>query len=736
MQLPSPTEIVPVSGDRLQGLLVAFESRMQLLVQYIYQCVCDVSPLPFEWTVLVVVFAYITVRRLILWYTFDLKPRTHGYVYWHLTDLIEVTYMDAYKPEHHLSAALIIYITQKLWRDKPLTAAELKNKIFTIHLLSLNSTVVGAEYKDAESDLEAGLMFRNHERLMVPVKLPTFPCWTSVHENGVEMCTWISTTRVKNCYPEARRYLYLRVRKGSASQGSADADVVLRRFVDNAVGFYFANGYSDRNDRSLRMYSVSPSSGRILVKAYPMPLAPTLDTLFFPQREAVRMQLQCFMEMKGRYAIKGFPRKLGFLLYGPRGTGKRSFVRALAYHTKRHIVRIRLSSFTKNEQLYNTFLFEDAVYGSTEDWTMLNSKKVIFLLEDVDPESEVVHARSRSHTAHFRQPLGLKTRGTEALKNSFEPTQSFIVGVKKTTNNNSSNWDDDEDDVLTTPSSRTKSHTPRTEVSAKPTPSHTAAADVATPRPVVSSEPQIWGSVLLPRAEEKLDAINLSALLNILDGAIEDPHRIVVMIADHPEKLDPALLRPGRLATHIRFDYIEVDALIGLCGLFYGSDVLLVEGALENGAAAMPVRTRRGLCEYASADTDGDESLLFPHETQESSMKNRQATKSMMDDDDALLNWRRRELETAATDKLDKQVIRQLSSAQAAQVRACIAALEEESALRDNGKGDPYNFLITPAHAHQLCMRAKTLDAFLNSLRACIRGEAVEAENGSLEKGV
>ena len=40
--------------------------------------------------------------------------------------------------------------------------------------------------------------------------------------------------------------------------------------------------------------------------------------------------------------------------------------------------------------------------------------------------------------------------------------------------------------------------------------------------------------------------LNLADVLNILDGILECPGRIVIMTTNHPDKLDPALIRPGR----------------------------------------------------------------------------------------------------------------------------------------------------------------------------------------------
>ena len=47
------------------------------------------------------------------------------------------------------------------------------------------------------------------------------------------------------------------------------------------------------------------------------------------------------------------------------------------------------------------------------------------------------------------------------------------------------------------------------------------------------------------------DPLDLSGLLNVLDGVVETPGRIVVMTTNHPEILDPALTRSGRFNMKI-----------------------------------------------------------------------------------------------------------------------------------------------------------------------------------------
>lgn len=48
------------------------------------------------------------------------------------------------------------------------------------------------------------------------------------------------------------------------------------------------------------------------------------------------------------------------------------------------------------------------------------------------------------------------------------------------------------------------------------------------------------------------DDLNLAGLLNVLDGVVDTPNRIVIMTTNHPEKLDPALIRPGRINKKVR----------------------------------------------------------------------------------------------------------------------------------------------------------------------------------------
>lgn len=69
--------------------------------------------------------------------------------------------------------------------------------------------------------------------------------------------------------------------------------------------------------------------------------------------------------------------------------------------------------------------------------------------------------------------------------------------------------------------------------------------------------------------EKKTDTVTLSCLLNILDGVIECPQRMIIITTNHPEKLHPVLFRPGRINMKIYLDYIHSDQALEMLRKFF-----------------------------------------------------------------------------------------------------------------------------------------------------------------------
>jgi ATPase family associated with various cellular activities (AAA) len=57
------------------------------------------------------------------------------------------------------------------------------------------------------------------------------------------------------------------------------------------------------------------------------------------------------------------------------------------------------------------------------------------------------------------------------------------------------------------------------------------------------------------------EKITLSFLLNLLDGVLETPGRILIMSSNYPDRIDKALIRPGRIDLNIRFGECDRDTV-------------------------------------------------------------------------------------------------------------------------------------------------------------------------------
>jgi chaperone BCS1 len=67
----------------------------------------------------------------------------------------------------------------------------------------------------------------------------------------------------------------------------------------------------------------------------------------------------------------------------------------------------------------------------------------------------------------------------------------------------------------------------------------------------------------------KEQGITLAGLLNCLDGTATPDGAIVVMTSNHPELLDPALIRPGRADVSVVFHHLTQDEQVDFSKLFY-----------------------------------------------------------------------------------------------------------------------------------------------------------------------
>ena len=74
-------------------------------------------------------------------------------------------------------------------------------------------------------------------------------------------------------------------------------------------------------------------------------------------------------------------------------------------------------------------------------------------------------------------------------------------------------------------------------------------------------------------SEEEDDKLTLSYILNLIDGVLEQPGRILIITSNYPEKLDEALIRPGRIDSKINFSKCSKEIMQQIIEFYYNQPI-------------------------------------------------------------------------------------------------------------------------------------------------------------------
>lgn len=107
-------------------------------------------------------------------------------------------------------------------------------------------------------------------------------------------------------------------------------------------------------------------------------------------------------------------------------------------------------------------------------------------------------------------------------------------------------------------------------------------------------------------AYQGLGRVTLSGILNVLDGVASSEERIMFMTTNYPEKLDPALTRPGRVDMKFYIGYASESQLVRAFERFYPSEAGAPVGkefvrALEQARKQIKLH-KRGKIDFSMAD--------------------------------------------------------------------------------------------------------------------------------------
>jgi chaperone BCS1 len=117
-----------------------------------------------------------------------------------------------------------------------------------------------------------------------------------------------------------------------------------------------------------------------------------------------------------------------------------------------------------------------------------------------------------------------------------------------------------------------------------------------------------------PNAHDPKPPLNLSDILNTFDGLLAPSGRIMIMTTNHLEKLDPALVRPGRADLKLEIGYINAETFSAFIQHFYGTAIpapfdlrsnKLTISAIQNDYLMNNLSLSEMLYKYTRALSDG-----------------------------------------------------------------------------------------------------------------------------------
>ena len=236
------------------------------------------------------------------------------------------------------------------------------------------------------------------------------------------------------------------------------------------------------------------------------------------------------------YATRGIPYRRGYLFHGPPGTGKTSLSFALAGIFGLEIFAISLQEPTLTEgdllQLFNGL-----------------PRRCIVLLEDVDAAGLLRDSASDEKD---------KSKGKKDGKKDSKEGEESKEKAKK------------EDDYTLKDLAR--------ELKAISAPAQRGGRQANVQQNNGAGPNRAPGT-----------GISLSGLLNAIDGVASAEGRVLIMTTNHPEKLDAALVRPGRVDRKVEFQLAARNQISELFVRMYAAsdqvpDIeLKLTGRLRNG---------------------------------------------------------------------------------------------------------------------------------------------------------
>jgi hypothetical protein len=310
-------------------------------------------------------------------------------------------------------------------------------------------------------------------------------------------------------------------------------------------------------------YRLEQSDKHLNFTMTPFKTNKNLNNIFGDHLDVLKKRVNMFINNPKWYESKGIPYTLGIMLHGPPGTGKTSTIKAIANVTNRHIFNISLKDITTKSQLNNLFYGERVkiLNNGISEFLNIPHDKRIYVFEDIDCANDIVIDRKLKNDIKSK----IETNITQPITNKLTPEAiNKKLEVMFGPNDTISGMDYNNDMLGLS------------DYNALDSSMDLNNGNVRNPRNIMPHNPYSLNPDVNKQQQQEQDhpeKLNLSYFLNLLDGILETPGRIMVITSNYPEKLDKALIRPGRIDVNINVGYCNKDMINNMFNYFYDTTI-------------------------------------------------------------------------------------------------------------------------------------------------------------------
>ena len=314
-------------------------------------------------------------------------------------------------------------------------------------------------------------------------------------------------------------------------------------------------------------YRFETAPKRITFNMTPFNTFKSINNIFGEHVDEVRDRVNLFLNQPEWYEKRGIPHTLGILLHGQPGCGKTSLIKAIAKDTNRHVFNITLRKTTTQLQLLNLFFDENVSINTSANESSVIAIPLdqrVYVIEDIDCMSDVVLDRKFLELIHAKKK-GMIVNKDELEKyiNSNDSDFDLLCNDEKNNgnidcDNNGEDNNDSDGDTQNVFNDLNKNGKP-----------YCSAFEIYNPMGVINNQNQNQNQQKKHKRQKPKEEITLSFLLNLLDGVLETPNRILIITSNYPKRLDKALIRPGRIDINIEFTNATLNMIESMLCHFY-----------------------------------------------------------------------------------------------------------------------------------------------------------------------